>query len=438
MEYKVNDLFCGCGGLGLGFKQAGFTTVGAWDYDKWAVMTYKENVDQIVGQADITKMISNDLPKADVWTFGFPCQDLSVAGKQVGLFEGKRSGLFFEVMRLLEETRSTNPGNLPVIIMAENVKGLRPYLPVLEAEYKKQGYTAHVQKYNSKYWGVPQNRERYFIVGTRDDLELEFNFPVQQVDFVPRLSTILEDNVEEKYYISDDKAEKIIAQALLKLEKLGTVHATITPDRVDKRQNGRRAKEEEEEMFTLTAQDLHGVIIDDTFGYDGVRTYDENSPTLRSSRQGLKVIEEMKDVELHGTAIKARNNFGKCPIWGEQTPTLLASDYKEPNMVVVEPQINVVGMLDISSHDHSRRVHDPEGLSPTVTAVAGGTHHIKIFDPKSYRVRKLTPTEYGRLQGFPMDTWKQVVSNSQAYKQFGNAVTVNVAKAIAEAIKEIL
>lgn len=99
--------------------------------------------------------------------------------------------------------------------------------------------------------------------------------------------------------------------------------------------------------------------------------------------------------------------------------------------MVVEPPITVIGMLDISSHDHSRRVHDPEGISPTATAVAGGTHHIKIFDYSCYRVRKLTPTEYGRLQGFPMDSWVQAVSNSQAYKQFGNAVTTTVAKGIA-------
>ena len=103
------------------------------------------------------------------------------------------------------------------------------------------------------------------------------------------------------------------------------------------------------------------------------------------------------------------------------------------------PEIKVVGMLDISSHDHSRRVHDSDGLCPTLTAVAGGTHHIKIFDPTKYRVRKLTPTEYGRLQAFPVDDeWEQVVSDSQAYKQFGNAVTVNVVAAIAGAIKNVL
>lgn len=122
-----------------------------------------------------------------------------------------------------------------------------------------------------------------------------------------------------------------------------------------------------------------------------------------------------------------------------------ATDYKDAKYILEErgvdvenEDIKVLGMLDIASHDHSRRVHDPNGISPTATAVAGGTHHIKIFDYSKYRVRKLTPTEYGRLQAFPMDTWKQVVSNSQAYKQFGNAVTVSLAEAIGTSVIEYL
>lgn len=101
-----------------------------------------------------------------------------------------------------------------------------------------------------------------------------------------------------------------------------------------------------------------------------------------------------------------------------------------------EPGIKVVGSLGTigTTSEHNNRVHDPEGISPTATAVSGGTHHIKIFDYSRYRVRKLTPTEYGRLQAFPMDTWKQVVSNSQAYKQFGNAVTVTLAEAIGRSV----
>lgn len=114
------------------------------------------------------------------------------------------------------------------------------------------------------------------------------------------------------------------------------------------------------------------------------------------------------------------------------------SNMQEENQ---KPGIIVMGTLDNggTTQEHNNRVHDIDGISPTLTAVAGGTHHIKIFDPTKYRVRKLTPTEYGRLQAFPVDDgWEQVVSDSQAYKQFGNAVTTTVVTAIGNSIKAFL
>lgn len=290
-KLKVNDFFCGCGGLGLAFQEAGYEIVGAWDFDKFAVETYRENVGDHVQKADIKELHQADIPQADVWAYGFPCQDVSLAGKQKGMIlkcqdcgevveinpeeytgentcpkcGGKdlradsRSGCFFEIMRLLEETEREEA--MPAVIIAENVRGLKPYLPVLCMEYERHGYTAHIQMFNSKYWGVPQNRERYAVIGTRNKLGLSFKFPEEQHEFVPKLSDFLEKDVPEKYYLPDEKAQTIIQQALQKLEKLGKCHACITPDRINKRQNGPRAKAEEEPMFTLTAQDLHGVIV---------------------------------------------------------------------------------------------------------------------------------------------------------------------------------
>lgn len=113
----------------------------------------------------------------------------------------------------------------------------------------------------------------------------------------------------------------------------------------------------------------------------------------------------------------------------------------ESRKQAVLPHIVVIGMLEDSgtTHQHNNRVHSIDGISPTLTAVCGGTHHIKIFDEKYQRVRKLTPKEYGRLQGFPVDdNFEIVVSDSQAYKQFGNSVTVNVVKDIAERIKKCM
>lgn len=484
--------------MGLGFKDAGYEIVGAYDFDKYAVESYRENVGDHVQQADIKDMTWQDVPKAKVWTFGFPCQDLSVAGKQAGMelecfacgnkwqidpeaysHENKcpecdgtkhksanRSGLFFEMMRLLDETQANQPENMPKVLVAENVKGLKKFIGVLKAEFQKRGYEAHIELYNSKYWGVPQNRERYFIAGIRDGEPGEFKMPAENKDpkLIPKLSEVLETNVDEKYYISDEKAQSIIQQALKRLEKLGKVHATITPDRIEKRQNGRRAKEEEE-ILTLTAQDLHGVIIDDNYG----------------------IVEEIAKE----TGLMHADGIGRTLRVGGDGSLTKKHNYQH---IIEEPrgELQMLGMLDMKGNECIRRVYDPEGISPTLTTSQGGHRQPKILEPifpvpeatkkgyavaevgdsinishinsktrrgrigkevaqtlltgceqvtlcpTTYRVRKLTPTEYGRLQAFPMDNWKQVVSDSQAYKQFGNAVTTTVAKAVAESIKEVI
>ncbi len=179
-----------------------------------------------------------------------------------------RSGCFFEMMRLLQETEEHAPENMPAVIIAENVKGLKLYLNVLEIEYRKRGYKAHYQLFNSKYWNVAQSRERYAVVGTRETENLSFAFPAEQHEFIPKLSGFLDKNVDAKYYIGDSKAKTILKQALERLANLGKCHATLTPDREKKRQRGPRAKPDEEAMFTLTAQDIHGVIVaDDSGGY---------------------------------------------------------------------------------------------------------------------------------------------------------------------------
>lgn len=100
--------------------------------------------------------------------------------------------------------------------------------------------------------------------------------------------------------------------------------------------------------------------------------------------------------------------------------------------------LKMVGHLDIKGHDAIKRVYSPEGIAPTLTTSGGGYREVKILDMSRFRVRKLTPTEYGRLQAFPMENWEQVVSDSQAYKQFGNAVTTTVVTGIAEQIKVAL
>ena len=121
-KLKVNDFFCGCGGMGIAFKNAGYEIAGAWDFDKYAVESYRANVGDHVQKADIKELHQADIPQADVWAFGFPCQDLSVAGKQTGL-DGSRSGLFMEAVRITREMREKTNGQYPKYIIWENVAG---------------------------------------------------------------------------------------------------------------------------------------------------------------------------------------------------------------------------------------------------------------------------------------------------------------------------
>lgn len=392
-KFTAVSFFCGAGGMDLGFIQAGFEIKAAWDWDNYAVQSYYENIGDHVNQMDIKEMTYDDIPKADVWLFGFPCQDLSVAGKQKGLYEGERSSMFFHVMRLLQEVREIEPENLPSIIMAENVKGLKPYLGALEEEYAKQGYKMQFQLFNSKYWGVPQNRERYFVVGVREDLPQTFEFLEEQKEYIPKLSSVLETEVDEKYYVSDEKAADILSRF----------------------------------------QFPKGEVVSEPLKF-----LDRNQNVLPTYSMCLDTAQTNGVAIPHGTVIGTKD-FGKSKAHTDVCPTLLATDYKEPKLTIIEePQIVKVGDLSVDwNNDRMKRVFSTEGISPTVTTDTGGWTQIKVLDESKYRVRKLTPREYMRLQGFPED-YRIVVSNTQMYKQMGNAVTVPKAKGTALKIKEYL
>ncbi|MGG0487191.1 DNA (cytosine-5-)-methyltransferase [Priestia aryabhattai] len=370
--YTVNSFFCGGGGFDLGFIQAGYKVVGAWDFDKYAVESYAHNIGKNVKQADVSKMTWRDLQKANVWLFGFPCQDISISGLKAGMIKGvTRSGLFYEIMRLLDEVRNAAPGSLPEIILAENVKGVKKYLPTIEEEYAKVGYKMYYTLYNSKFQGVAQNRERYFIIGVREDIEKEFEFSPQQQEFVPKLKDFLVDHAEEKFYIEDIKALHILEEA----------------------QEGLRVKQATKKGYDVAVE---GDMINVT------------RPTSKTRRGRV----------------------------GKQIAQTLLTGHEQ---VVVEslPSINVIGMLDINGHDNIRRVYDVDGLSPTLNTGGGGNRQPKILDYSRLKVRKLTPREFARLQGFP-ESYEQIVSNVQFYKQMGNAVTVPVANFLAEQVKQYL
>ena len=149
---------------------------------------------------DVTKVKGLELPKADLWTFGFPCQDVSIAGKQKGLKKGTRSGLFYEIMRLLDECKE----NKPEWIMCENVKNLLSidrgggFLNVV-SEMAERGYGVEWKVYNSKDYGVPQNRERVYIVGHYGDSSGQPLLPIRK-DNTANVEQIIGGRQAERVY----------------------------------------------------------------------------------------------------------------------------------------------------------------------------------------------------------------------------------------------
>ena len=181
---KFLDLFSGIGGFRLGLEQHGHECVGHVEIDEAANRTYKAmhqpKESEFFG-TDITRIIASDLPRADIWTFGFPCQDISIAGRKVGM-DGERSGLFYAVTSIIREIETEDR---PRILFIENVKNLLSInggwdFTKLIIELDEIGYDAEWEVINSKHHGVPQNRERLYIVGHLRGTEARSVFPIQK------------------------------------------------------------------------------------------------------------------------------------------------------------------------------------------------------------------------------------------------------------------
>lgn len=336
---KLLDLFSGIGGFSHGLVQAGMELVGYCEIDKYAHQAFQilhDPEERLWNEYDVRTIDPVRLPDFDCVCFGWPCQDNSIAGKRKGQLkrdesnEGNRSGLLFEATRIIRARK-------PKYFVAENVEGLfsvnggRDFYATIR-EFTDMGYDIQWGVLNSSAY-VPQNRRRIFFVGHsrgqrrpevfpfgaenentikiagKLDGNHEQNSRVYGIDgLAPTLGTMQGGGQEPKVLVN-------VAQGQLKVRennisncldanyfkgldnhqgRTGVLEpiAVLTPDREEKRQNGRRFKEPGEPMFTLTAQDKHGVaIIDDTQGFDGTRVYTEESPTLRASRNGLKVTD---------------------------------------------------------------------------------------------------------------------------------------------------
>ena len=376
---KFIDMFAGIGGFRSGLEKAGHQCVGYIEWDKYARTSYQAIYDTEGEYTahDIKEVKGIELPKADVWTFGSPCQDISIAGKQKGIVEGGRSSMFFEVIRCLKE-RIGGEKTLPSILIMENVKALLSsnggwdFARVI-IEMDQVGYDVEWAVLNSSDV-VPQNRERVYIIGHLRGTSTRQVFPIQRQ--------------------GTDLARPN--------PKIGVVGNTSSTD------------------------------------------------------------------------YKSQNVISSNGI----SPTLTATDYKHPKQVAIK-QVGNYMVNSRRKNPEAGRIYDPMGLSPTLNTMQGGNRQPKIIvracitlgriikrqngrrfknqDEPSFtlscqdrhgvllkkgnnvQIRKLTPLECWRLQGFSDEQFKKAreagISDSQLYKQAGNAVTVPVIREIGKKLK---
>lgn len=484
---KLRTLFSGIGSPESALKNLGvdYELVDFCEIDKYAVKSYCaiHGVDESKNLGDISKVWGRDLSYADMLIWGFPCTDISVAGKQAGIVEGEtRSGLYYEGLRILKET-------LPKYSIIENVKNLvgkkfKAEFHQMLADIEELGYTNYWQVLNAKNYGIPQNRERVFIVSIRNDVDTGFEFP-QGFDNGLRLKDFLEDEVDEKFYISQEKTEKLISQLKNKtnapigvnvsnqatvLDKETDIASTllardykgfgnqsmtgvaipcITPDREEKRQNGRRFKEDGDPMFTLTGQDRHGILqvgMLDIKGNEQVRrVYSEDglSPTLNTmaggnrqpkvavreaTKQGYAIAEEGDSINIQfPNSDTRRGRVGKGVAQTLETSCNQAVIAKDKPVLV-----GGIGEKNFGKqYRQGNRVYDSEAVAMCLHSQpvgnAGGNSYLY---QTGYRIRKLTPKECFRLMGFSDEEFQRCVdagvSNSQLYKQAGNSIVTDV------------
>jgi DNA (cytosine-5)-methyltransferase 1 len=415
----------------------------ASEIDKYANQAYEILYGEpTVG--DVTKIDAENVPDHDLLVGGFPCQAFSVAGKQLG-FDDTRGTLFFEIARIAKVKR-------PKAMLLENVKGLISHdkgktLDTIIQTLGDIGYTVDFNVLNSKYFGVPQNRERIFIIAVRDDLikteswriegtnvvakgkrrisEIDgvktFNFDWPTQDSVTtRLRDILEDNVDERFYLSEEKTAKLVAQ----LEN-DVITAVVDVHEKDGEQVGTKETGEPRMVGHV-----------DIKGHDAVkRVYDPEhvSPTLTTMGGGHR--EPKIAVNMNRHEINKETDISHC---------LMARDYKgfgNQDMTGVLEEIRPVLTPDRAEKSQNGRRFKEDG-EESFTLTAQDKHGVAIGQLPRYRIRKLTPRECFRLQSFADSEFDKLtangISNSQLYKMAGNAVTVNVIDATGRRLLPLL
>ncbi len=407
---KVIELFSGIGSQTQALKNLGIEhdVIVVSDNDESADKSYRIlHNPNVVNLGDITKI--KCLPSADLWTYSFPCQDISVAGLQKGFEQGSgtRSGLLWEVERLLLVAKEQ--GTLPKYLLLENVKNLigvkfKDSYDKWLSFLSELGYTTYTKVLNAKDYGIPQNRERVFGVSILGEHE-PYVFPEKQPLNI-RLKDMLEENVEERYYLKTSTIISILNTTFN--QRKGLLHG------------------DQDICATLCARDFHepkliavgkleGGVWDKR--YNQIRQVfdpDGISPTIMAGGGG--------GTETKIIAIKGRR---------EKPNKLICRGYKKFT--------DKHGYIpELFNPYHSKEIGD---IAPTQTTNCGldtasaSVLKAEMHETDDYlRIRKLTPTECWRLMGWKDEQINKIkaskISNTQMYKQAGNGIVINVLEAI--------
>ena len=390
---KAFSLFSGIGGFDLALQRQGIEMVGACEIDKYARSVYQRQFPGVRVWNDATKIDPKEVPNHDILAFGFPCQSFSVAGSRGG-FSDTRGTLFFEGARIAKEKR-------PPILLMENVLGLLSHdkgqtMSVILATLDEMGYEWEYQVFNSKHW-VPQNRERVFIIGYSRESGRRKIFPIEgdggKTSGLRKVGLVGKDDQAHRVYSTDGISSTLASEGGGLGAKTG-LYKESKIKRIEGNPN----------VYNTDAQ--------------GGKLYDPEgiSPTVSGQRvnsQGyiktgkIKKVQSISTIQPHATVM-------------DECAPALTCKHEQP---VVRPIITPDRIE--RRKQNGRRVKD-DG-DPAFTQTATEQHGIMIDD----RIRRLTPTECERLQGFP-DQWTKLdadgneVSDTQRYRMLGNAVTVDV------------
>lgn len=446
---KVFEAFAGIGTQSMALKKLGveFETVAISEIDKFAIKSYTAIHGETLNLGDISKLDIDDVPDHDLFIHSFPCQDISLAGKQGGLEKGSgtRSSLLWECNRVIENKK-------PKYLMLENVKNLvgkkfKPSFDEWLEHLESLGYTNYWQVLNAKDYGVPQNRERVFVISILGEHE-PYVFP-EKYELTSRLKDVLEDEVDEKYYLSEEKTEKLT----LNMEtSTSNVIGKLDYSNYDQTNRVYNPDKEAPALNTMGGGDRQPKIIDDQGRTKKKLKLKEYAPTLRAQSHGNepKVVEgiPVKNATKKGYLI-AHNGDGidlaypesetrRGRVQKERSHTITTSD----NLGTVENISDKFSFVKKKSREIiAEKGTLPEyynpynkseigDTSPTITTSSNrASSSGQVMINRDFRIRKLTPKECWRLMGCSDEDFhkaEEVNSNTQLYKQAGNAIVVDV------------